>query len=343
MRRYDSRVHYKRALLSSLLFTVLISPTMGGLFLLGGQKIAALHAATLTEDEVHCIVDVGPGRINWTTGGIEIDVLITHGGGIEKEGKNFIPPSNHTASAFFPLSSYGDAIYSRRLEPYLSNLEEQAALDDAKLRMTQMLTFFADRYRQKEETSPHELLELKAEIASKVNHAEVLFSGHDMEHQALILRSTIFGEFLNLIFPATLLKIPDIEVIDPENQYGRREKLTGMVVDAREIGFEPILFPSVVDEQGREVYGPLFASREYAVEKGLCSYAYLPESALVARRVGKNPVWVKGLRREGAEGDRIVIPISDAEKIRKRPERHGFMKACKVLILVPKIVPAHFR
>ena len=207
------------------------------------KRLPHCTLATISEREAHCIVSLGPGTVNWTTGAIEIGVLKKDGGEIEKEVKNVIPRSHQISSAIFTLSSFGHGLSPGRLEPHLNNLEEQAALDDAKQGMARILEIFAHRHRQRGgEASSRGLVELKSEIVRKVKHAEILFSGKDVAHQTLILRSTIFGEFLNLIFPPTLLKIPDIEVIDPENQYGEREKLTGMVVDAREIGFEPILF-----------------------------------------------------------------------------------------------------
>ncbi len=189
---------------------------------------------------------------------------------------------------------------------------------------------------------------LKAEMDKKALDAEIIAfqlpaNGAEQqtdgaEHWAgVALKIDIYGDFLQLILPPELRQIPDIEVIEPENKYKKGKKYTGMVIDARDIGFKPIIYPVIVSEQGKEIYGALSASREYAIEKGLCNYAYIPEPDVILRRAGENPVRVKGLRKEGDNNDTIVITIADADKISKMPERHQFMKACKVIILVSKL------
>ena len=57
---------------------------MGALCLLSGLWIEALYAETVSQGEVHCIVGLGQGTINWTTGVIEISTPIVDGEGAEK-------------------------------------------------------------------------------------------------------------------------------------------------------------------------------------------------------------------------------------------------------------------
>ena len=148
------------------------------------------------------------------------------------------------------------------------------------------------------------------------------------------LRIEMFGGFLQLVLPREIKQIPSIHLLEPERKMQWEERCTGLVIDAVDIGFQPVLFPVVKGENGREIYSDMFVSREYAVQHGVCLYACGHDPAAIVKRVGFNPLVIKGLRKGGTGNAYIVISAADAEKIESLTERHLFMKECRVVIFL---------
>lgn len=109
---------------------------------------------------------------------------------------------------------------------------------------------------------------------------------------------------------------------------------TGMVVDARGLSARPAMSPKIVDENGQEVYGSAFVSREFAVQQGMSGYAKDLSAAQKNQRVTDNPVTVKGIKTSGAGRSDIIISNADAGKLRGAAENLSFLKKCRVMIVV---------
>jgi hypothetical protein len=109
---------------------------------------------------------------------------------------------------------------------------------------------------------------------------------------------------------------------------------TGMVVDARGIQARPAMSPRILDENGKEVYGSMNVDREYAVQQGMSGYARDLTAAQSNPRVTNNPVSLKGIKTEGPGRSDIVISAADAEKIRSTSDSLGFLKKCRVMIVL---------
>ena len=151
----------------------------------------------------------------------------------------------------------------------------------------------------------------------------------------VVLETSLFGGFLQLVLPEEIKSIPTLQIIDPPAS-ARKDKpeYTGLIIDATAIGFQPVLYPVVVSELGTEIYSALFVSREIAVQQGVCRYLCAMDPVETEKWVGKNPILVKGLRKGGTGNLSLVISRSDADRIEKTRERHRFMRECRVIILV---------
>ncbi len=112
------------------------------------------------------------------------------------------------------------------------------------------------------------------------------------------------------------------------------EVFTGLVVDARGIQARPAMSPRIIDEKGQEVYGSMNVEREYAVQQGMSGYARDLTAAQSNARVTNSPVSVKGIKTEGAGRSDIVIANADAERIRASGDNQGFLKKCRVMIVL---------
>jgi hypothetical protein len=153
------------------------------------------------------------------------------------------------------------------------------------------------------------------------------------------LEASMFGGFLQLVLPEEIGEIPRIETIAHQNGSSESEsrgrvQFTGLVLDARGLDFQPVIYPVVVSELGDAVYGSVFISRENAVRQGVCRYVRSLERTLTEDRVGQNPMVIRALRKGGRDNTAIVISRSDAETIGKATEFHALMRECRVVILL---------
>lgn len=104
---------------------------------------------------------------------------------------------------------------------------------------------------------------------------------------------------------------------------------TGLVVDASDLKVSPALAPRVIDESGKEVYGPAEADPA-KVKDGMAAYAKDLSSAQKDPRVGSQPTTVKAMSVSKDSPSDIVISNDDAKKARDAKLADG-----NVVIVVP--------
>jgi hypothetical protein len=92
--------------------------------------------------------------------------------------------------------------------------------------------------------------------------------------------------------------------------------------------------PKIVTEDGQEVYGTSYVSRDYAVQVGVVGYAKSIDQAKTNDRIKDNPLIVKGLRASGTNKTDIVISAQDASAIKRAASSMNFMEKCKVMIVL---------
>jgi hypothetical protein len=110
--------------------------------------------------------------------------------------------------------------------------------------------------------------------------------------------------------------------------------VSGLIVDARGLGLRPAMAPKVVDEQGNEVYGSKFVSREYAVDIGMVGYEKDVNRAAKNERVASTPMVVKGLQASGPNKTDVVIGAADVAKIQGAAANANFLQHCKVMFIL---------
>lgn len=168
------------------------------------------------------------------------------------------------------------------------------------------------------------------------------------------LRMEFQGPFSKLILPEDIKQIEPIKRVSPKKtETASTAKISketkqadgasaqkpsvhsGMIVDAKGLsGVKPALVPKIVDETGREIYGPAFVSREYAIQSGMVSYMKDIGPARKSVRVKPNPLIVKGLKTKNLGRSIIVVSNADASKLRHASENLSFLKQCRVIILL---------
>jgi hypothetical protein len=105
---------------------------------------------------------------------------------------------------------------------------------------------------------------------------------------------------------------------------------TSLVVDARGQKVVPALAPRVLDEEGKEIYGPSKLGNAGRKAGGAAAYATDLDSAkaTLKDRVGDKPLVVKAVRTDGAD---VVISSADAAGLAGKDL--GFLADARVVIL----------
>ncbi len=109
---------------------------------------------------------------------------------------------------------------------------------------------------------------------------------------------------------------------------------TGLIVDARGLGVRPAMAPKILNEDGKEIYGSAWISRDYAVREGMVGYLNDPSAAQTNPRVAGKPLMVKAIKASGDARVDTIISNADAATIRSAAQNLGILEKCRVIILV---------
>ena len=252
----------------------------------------------------HCITLFNNGKINWSTG------KVTAIGKASPKG------NKERANEAVPGSARADA--SRNIIDLLKQIK-----------ISNTLT--VGQYASQNDII---LAGIEKTARDAVITKQYYTSALDVEIE---IETSIWGGFLQLVLPDDIRQISKIKADKPVNtsrQGMGNIPYTGLVIDAQGLGLEPTLYPTIVSEQGNEIYSSLFISREFAVQYGVCTYVCSMDKAIQEKRIGSHPLIFKGLRKSNNENASIVISMADTKQIERAAERHIFLKECRVIILV---------
>jgi len=183
--------------------------------------------------------------------------------------------------------------------------------------------------------------EMAAQLDSMIRNAEVAKEEYRLNGTVdVIIQMSMTGGFAQLILPDNILHVEPVKTIGSIKKSGvpgdqpAPEPFTGFVVDARGLSVQPVLALNILNENGKEVYGPAYVSREHAVQQGMCVYLKDIERALEIKRVGKHPLVVKGIKTQGPENSDIIISNADAAILKSKPYNLSFLRKCHVAVIV---------
>lgn len=155
---------------------------------------------------------------------------------------------------------------------------------------------------------------------------------------AVKLQMSLYAGFAQMVLPRGIIPIDAVKSVQtPPPVAGEtvaKPIFTGLVVDARNVVAAPALAPRIVDENGQEVYGAAFASRDFAVQYGMSSYVTDIAGIDGSPRLGKRPLIVRGIKTIGPGHSDIVIGNASAAKLRKYSEHLAFLRECRIVIVL---------
>ncbi len=109
---------------------------------------------------------------------------------------------------------------------------------------------------------------------------------------------------------------------------------TGLVIDARGLGVEPMILPSIFDENGLEIYGRYMVDIRHASRHGIVAYARSEEEAMNYRAAGERPYYTVALK--GLKGC-PVLADRDVRKIFSGRGTVEQLKKCRVVFIIDKV------
>lgn len=112
---------------------------------------------------------------------------------------------------------------------------------------------------------------------------------------------------------------------------------TAVIVDCRGLGIEAIMSPKLMDSTGREVYGTVRISPEYAIETGIVGYPRSMAEAIRGARAGSHPLIVRAVRAADKFRFNPVVSLEDADRILAANNRDRFLERTAVIFLVDPI------
>ncbi len=109
---------------------------------------------------------------------------------------------------------------------------------------------------------------------------------------------------------------------------------TGLIIEGKGLGLMPAMAPKVVDENGNEIYGSKYVSREFAVKQGMVGYDKDVNAARSNQRVTNNPLIIKGLKTGGTNKTDVVVSNADAQRIHAAAQTQNFLDKCRVMFIL---------
>lgn len=130
---------------------------------------------------------------------------------------------------------------------------------------------------------------------------------------------------INYSFPGDIF--PDIDNIEISTQY------TSLIIDVRGLGIKPMLLPSVLNENGLEVYNKNFIKPSDAVKYNPVSYVYNEKDAIKHKKAGKHPLFCAALKNMNGNP---VIHDNDVKKMFSHKKNIEYLSKCRVIFIIDR-------
>jgi hypothetical protein len=139
------------------------------------------------------------------------------------------------------------------------------------------------------------------------------------------------------------LKIPSLIAAMPyqypgEEFPGRTDMPLGthyssIIIDTRRLKVQPMLFPSIFNESGLEIYGRNYVDIRHAIRYGMVSYSYTVSDAMKHPRAGEHPYYTIALKSLNGSP---VIAEKDVMKIYGNRGTLSELKMCRIIFIIRK-------
>jgi hypothetical protein len=108
---------------------------------------------------------------------------------------------------------------------------------------------------------------------------------------------------------------------------------TSLIVDTRNLDIEPMIFPSVLNEEGLEIYARQFIESSRISRSGMVSYVSTEKEAMKHKKAGDRPLFTIAVK--GINGC-PVISNKDTRKILSSDGTISHLKQCRVIFIIDR-------
>lgn len=130
---------------------------------------------------------------------------------------------------------------------------------------------------------------------------------------------------INYTFPGD--SFPERNDIDISTLY------SSLIVDVRGLGIKPMLLPTIVNENGLEVYSKNFINPSDAVKYNTVSYVFSEKEALKHKKAGKHPLITAALKNLNGNP---VVSDNDLKKIFSNKKNIEYLNKCRVIFIIDR-------
>lgn len=108
-------------------------------------------------------------------------------------------------------------------------------------------------------------------------------------------------------------------------------RYSSLIVDARNLNVEPMILPSIYNEEGLEIYSRYFIDIRFASRDGMVSYVNSENDAMKHKKAGEHPYFAVAVKDlNGCP----VLSNRDIRKIFSSTETLEQLKKCRVIIII---------
>ena len=130
--------------------------------------------------------------------------------------------------------------------------------------------------------------------------------------------------------PVEVLPFPTPEPVAPSiPQPAVRGGYTGLIIDCRGLGLNPVMSPVIKTSSGTKIYGHQNLDYDMVIRDGMASYA---SDMSQASRAGSNPLVIKAERLDDHNAN-PVISVTDGNTVLMENDSAGFLSRTAVVFL----------
>ncbi len=108
---------------------------------------------------------------------------------------------------------------------------------------------------------------------------------------------------------------------------------TSLIIDVRGLNIKPMLIPSILNENGLEVYNKNFIRPADAVKYNPVSYVFTEKDAIKHKKAGKHPLFCAALKNMNGNP---VISDNDIKKMFSSKKNIEYLSKCRVIFIIDR-------
>lgn len=153
------------------------------------------------------------------------------------------------------------------------------------------------------------------------------------------IAAAVMPEVTKNVVPAAPAVVEPKKSVLPKEEVKeiKKETFTGVIVDAGGLGLEATFSPVIYDENGRVIYGIANINQDFAISKGMVTYANDVAMAKSDTRAGANPIVVKAVAVKGGANSvnkvNVVVSAADGDRILLANEHGNMLQNCSVVFV----------